>query len=329
MKRLGWVAGLGMTLLAASAVSAQQASTRPTSRPGAFGGPGGGERGGMLLERARSAMEGLNLTDDQKSKVEEIFKKARTDFEAMRPDLQTMDPQVRYQKIGEFVKGVREELSQVLTADQRAEMDKKLAQGQQNFRGAPPTSAPAGGAARGAGPRTGQNGGPFSYFDKLRDNLSKLDLTDDQKAKIKELGDDLKAKGQALREEAQNGGQGVREKVRDLFQETRQKLAGILTPDQQEKLREMMGRPGDPPTTGPAGGAGRVGGFRERFDQQQARSSATRVGRGGMATRWPTTKPWLMTSPWRTIRRWRVREMPVAKLLRRNLPLRRCQQCRW
>ena len=38
----------------------------------------------------------------------------------------------------------------------------------------------------------------MGYFDKLRENLAKLDLSDEQKAKIKSLKDDLEAKGQVV-----------------------------------------------------------------------------------------------------------------------------------
>src|SRR5439155_19875522 len=98
--------------------------------------------------------------------------------------------------------------------------------------------------------------------ERLRENLAKLDLSDEQKTKIKSVLDDVKAKGEELRKQAANATEDMRDKFRDLMQETRGKVEDILTPEQQDKLREMF-RAGPQPTE-----PNRVGpGFRRNRDR--------------------------------------------------------------
>src|SRR5947207_10138773 len=70
--------------------------TNPPQRPG-FGG-GGGARGDMFLQRLRDAMADLNLTEEQKSKITDIFAKARDDMRELGPQLANLDQQQRQAK---------------------------------------------------------------------------------------------------------------------------------------------------------------------------------------------------------------------------------------
>ena len=95
-----------------------------------------------------------------------------------------------------------------------------------------------------ARPGPGERFGGGMFLDRLKENLAKLDLTDEQKTKIKDVFEDIKPKAEALRQQVQSGSDEAREKVRDLFQETRRKLGEILTPEQRQKLMESMRPPG-------------------------------------------------------------------------------------
>src|SRR5690349_19459938 len=78
---------------------------------------------------------------------------------------------------------------------------------------------------------------------RLREHLQELDLSADQKARIKSLFDDVREKGEELRREAQMGVDDARGRARELFLDTRKQLGEILTAEQREKMREIM-RPG-------------------------------------------------------------------------------------
>jgi len=82
---------------------------------------------------------------------------------------------------------------------------------------------------------------PGAMLGQLQENLAKLDLTEDQKSKIKSLLDDTRQKLTELREQAAKDEKiNPREKLRTVMGDARAKLQEILTPDQQEKLRDLM-----------------------------------------------------------------------------------------
>ncbi len=86
-------------------------SERP-ERPG--GGPGGpGQRGDMLKKMA----EELNLTDDQKAKLQEVFK-------AQREAMKDLSPEERREKMKESREAMNAKIKAILTAEQYAKWEK-------------------------------------------------------------------------------------------------------------------------------------------------------------------------------------------------------------
>lgn len=82
---------------------------------------------------------------------------------------------------------------------------------------------------------------PGVMLEKLQDNLFKLDLTDEQKSKIKALLDDTRQKLTELREQAAKDDTiKPGEKLRGIMGDARASLQSVLRPDQQEKLRDLM-----------------------------------------------------------------------------------------
>ena len=234
-----------LATLAAGEARAEQPATRPADR----------ERPGMvMLARIHEQMVAdLNLTAAQKDKIETIFRDARSEMETLRPQLEDLAPRDRMERVGEFFRGVREDLSKVLNDEQRAVFNKKMDEARERFRAGAanrPTTGPAGAAPGPDGRRPGQQ-----FLERMRDAIPKLDLSDAQKAKIKDLMDDVKKKGDELRQQVQGGSDEARDKIRELMQETRQKLITILTPEQQQKFREMMRAQDDPGGAPPAADA--------------------------------------------------------------------------
>ena len=115
------IAALGVALLAGStAVAGAQAATQaPTQQ----GGPGGG-RGGF-----NRTMNGIELTDAQKTKVGEIQAKYQPDLQAVRESMQGGgDRAAAFTKMQEIRDKMNPEIRAVLTAEQQAIFDKNLAE---------------------------------------------------------------------------------------------------------------------------------------------------------------------------------------------------------
>ena len=92
----------------------------------------------------------------------------------------------------------------------------------------------------------GRMGGPPSPQQHL-DHLSKvLNLTDDQKAKIKPILEDTVTQVQSLSKDTSLSPQDRHAKMRDLHEKSMTQIRGFLTSDQQAKLDSMkhegMGR---------------------------------------------------------------------------------------
>jgi Spy/CpxP family protein refolding chaperone len=89
------------------------------------------------------------------------------------------------------------------------------------------------------GEHHGHMGGPPSPQAHL-DMLSRMvNLTDDQKAKIKPILENTDAQAKSLRQDTSLSPQERRTKMRDLHESTMSQIRAQLTPEQQSKLDEM------------------------------------------------------------------------------------------
>ena len=138
-----------MTVLWAASFTLAQPATQPAAGAGTpqrqgFGGGAGG-RGEMLLQRFKDAMADLNLTDDQKTKIDAILDKAKDDARDMMAQMQNLQPQERQQKIRDLLMDLRQKIGDVLTDDQKQKLQEKL----QSMRG--PNARQGGGFGAGQG----------------------------------------------------------------------------------------------------------------------------------------------------------------------------------
>ena len=244
--------------LTASAIAAPAPTTTQSPGTAVLGLPPG-----AMLDRARAALDELKLTPEQKTKVDTIFKEARAELEQMRTQLESMDVRERMAETREFFEGVRADLAFVLTPEQREQMQKKFEQMRQNAGGA---------GSPGAMPP------PGVLAERLREVLPQLKLSGEQAQRVKELFDDVRPRADALRQQIETGDAEARQKARELAEETRQKLREMLTPQQQEQLRELMRQPMSPP---PQDGTRRPGGGPARRNRAGAAGASTRAAAGG------------------------------------------------
>lgn len=115
------IAALGVALLAGStAIAGAQVATQPPTQQG---GQGGG-RGGF-----NRAMNGIELTDAQKTKVAEIQAKYQPDLQAIRESMQGGgDRAAAFTKMQAIRDKMNPEIRAVLTAEQQTIFDKNLAE---------------------------------------------------------------------------------------------------------------------------------------------------------------------------------------------------------
>jgi Spy/CpxP family protein refolding chaperone len=94
-----------------------------------------GEMG--MREKLQSAVESLNLTDDQKPKVKDIFADAKAKRQTVWSDSSLTDDQKKA-KMKELHAGTMAKLNEVLTPDQQAQLKAKM----EAAKAAKPTAQP-------------------------------------------------------------------------------------------------------------------------------------------------------------------------------------------
>ena len=108
---LGMVAALAVPL----AVANSQATPAPQAADKEMGMHGG----------LQAAVESLNLTDDQKAKVKDIFADAKTKRQAVSSDASLTDDQKKA-KMKELHSATMAKLNEVLTPEQQTELKTKM-----------------------------------------------------------------------------------------------------------------------------------------------------------------------------------------------------------
>ena len=76
--------------------------------------------------------------------------------------------------------------------------------------------------------------------DRLQEAVKQLNLNDDQKDKLKEVFAGSRSKRESIMNDSSLTDDQKREKMKLLHQDTMSKVNHILTPDQQEQLKEKL-----------------------------------------------------------------------------------------
>jgi Spy/CpxP family protein refolding chaperone len=120
-KMLGGVVALGIA--AALAVPVALANSQAANAPQTAGKEMAMHGGGL-----EAAVQSLNLTDDQKAKVKDIFADAKTKKQAVSSDTSLSEEQKKA-KMKELHSGVMAKLNEVLTPEQQTELKSKMEAG--------------------------------------------------------------------------------------------------------------------------------------------------------------------------------------------------------
>lgn len=181
------------------------------------GAPGGARFQGMG-ERIKAGTASLELSDEQKKKVDELVAE-------MEKKVQELRAGGVGESFREKLMALRDEGQEKIKAILSEEQFRKFTEAMQQQGG-------LGGAGAGR---------PGAMLQNLQQAMSQLDLTEDQKTKLQAMRQDVQKKLEELRPQLQNGPTPeLREKMRGIFEEMQTQMKEILTPQQQEKLRSLM-----------------------------------------------------------------------------------------
>jgi Spy/CpxP family protein refolding chaperone len=115
-----WGGFVSLGLVAAMAAPVALAKSQATPSAQAVGKEKGMHGGGL-----QAAVESLNLTDEQKAKVKDIFADAKTRGQAVSSDTTLSDEQKKA-KMKELHSGIMVKLNEVLTPEQQTELKSKM-----------------------------------------------------------------------------------------------------------------------------------------------------------------------------------------------------------
>jgi Spy/CpxP family protein refolding chaperone len=193
-------------LIVATGVVALAASFALAQRGGGFfRGPSP-----MMLLGQESVQKELKLTQEQAEKVKAASEKQRKSFQGLRA---IQDEQERAKKFEEMRKEADKFVAEILKPEQVKRLKQITLQ---------------------------QQGGRALEDPEV---AKELNLTDDQKTKVKEIMEDT---GNQIRELFQGGGgfsEETRKKMQEINKTATEKATGLLTADQKAKWKEMTGEP--------------------------------------------------------------------------------------
>ena len=168
----------------------------------------------------------LNLTDQQKTQIQGFTQAGRQQAQSIKQDT-TLTPEQKRDKFRQLRASTHQQILGALTPEQQQQMKQLRSQ--------------YAGMGRGRGP------------------LAKLNLTDDQRAKIQPILKSSRQQAQAVRNDTTLTPEQKQAKMRDIHQGAMSQMNSLLTPEQQQQWQEMRqhrgpgGKPGPPPPTPPSG----------------------------------------------------------------------------
>lgn len=174
--------------------------------------PASGGKRGMYARGGARMFQGLNLSEDQRAKVQTILQGERSQIQALRSNTSLSEEQKK-QQARELRQANHQQLLAVLTPEQQEKM--------KQFHG--------------------QRMGRHAAFNAGR-RFQALNLTDQQKSQLKPVFESSRQQMQALRSDSSLTPELRREKMQQIRQNQMAQMKSILTPEQQQQMQQMRGR---------------------------------------------------------------------------------------
>jgi hypothetical protein len=204
----------------AQAQDAQNAGAQQDGQGRRGRGQGGGAGGGLgnpvqAVERQQTAVMALDLKEDQKTKLQAIFKDAGEQAKTLQTEVESLQGRERMEKLQPFNRDLREKVQAVLTDEQKQTLRKNQATQQAK-----------------------------QMTDRYRRTLGELGLSDDQKTKVEAVLTESEKKMTEAAAQAtadgQGGGQGGGRggPFGEINRDTREKITALLTDEQKTKFEE-------------------------------------------------------------------------------------------
>ncbi len=217
MRALHRTACLAGLLAVVLALPAWAQRGRPGGFPGRFGGGMFFRGGKLMLLRAEAVQKELKLTDEQKELLRDVGEELR---EKMR-SLRDVDREQRAAEMQKIFRTAEEMVDAILEPEQAERLNQIQLQATLRFAGA----------------------GVF-----LRPDVAKkLGLTDEQKEKIEQIVQETRIDFRRMREmspeQRREFFRGLRERMRKAREEAISKVMAILTDEQKETWKKMLGAP--------------------------------------------------------------------------------------
>jgi Spy/CpxP family protein refolding chaperone len=173
----------------------------------------------FVNKRLSKMTEALQLTPDQQSKMKDILSDEWTKQQAIRSNTSLSQQDARTQ-MQELRKSEHDKMQSVLTPEQ-LEKAKQLRK------------------------EHGGKGGRGMAGKRMGFMARELNLTDAQKAQLKPMFQQQREQMQALKADTSLTQDQKREKAQQIRAEGRKQFLSVLTPEQQQKLKDMRARRGE------------------------------------------------------------------------------------
>lgn len=202
--------------LAFAQETAPTQNTEPSQTP-----PSSAPSGKHRMHRDPAAMrqqmmsKNLNLTDDQKAKIQPILQNEMQQMRSIHQNT-ALTPDQQKAQFQQLRQATQDQIKQVLTPEQVAQMG----------------TAPGKGPGWGRGP----GGNQLAWMSKT------LNLTDEQKTKLQPLFDTQHQQAQSVMQDSSLTPDQKRAKLGEIRKATHQQVMSVLTPEQQDQMKQMRSK---------------------------------------------------------------------------------------
>lgn len=195
------------------------------------------------IENKKQMLEGLNLTNDQRKKMQAIQKESHAKRQAIMND-NSLSQDQKKEKLADLRNDQKTTISAILTPEQLAKLNANAKSGNDG-KGRRGKSANAENGESNKGVLKERN---ISGKDKNglaiagRDNrgMKDLNLTQEQKSKMKLLNEESRDKMQAIRDNSSLTSEQKKSQIQELMKDIQRKRKDILTAEQEMKWESQM-----------------------------------------------------------------------------------------